>query len=107
MEEGRSLGPRGHRLAQLYKDNSQISLNALEGSFLKFSSNEAVVTYDESLAAAMYIRDTYGVSDIHRLLERTAQGGTFEQAMQDILHVDYGRFERELGDYLGSKYGAQ
>lgn len=107
MEEGRSLGPRGHRLAQLYKDNSQIPLNALEGSFMKFSSTEAVVTYDESLAAALYIRDTYGVSDIRRLLERTAQGGPFEQAMQDVLHLDYGHFERELGDYLGQKYGAQ
>jgi len=107
MEEGRSLGVRGHRLAQIYKDNSQIPLNALEGSFLKFSKDEALVTYDESLAAALYIRDTYGTSDIRRLLERMAQGGTAEQAMQDVLHLDYGRFERELGDYLSSKYGGQ
>ena len=107
MEEGRSLGPRGHKLAGLYKQNSEISLNALEGSFLQFSSTQAAMTYDESLAGALYIRDTYGVSDIRRLLERTAQGGTFEQAMQDVLHMDYGRLERELADYLSSKYGAE
>jgi predicted negative regulator of RcsB-dependent stress response len=107
MEEGRTLGARGHRLAQIYHESTQIPLNALEGSFLKFSKTEALVTYDESLAAALYIRDTYGTYDIHRLLERMAQGGTAEQAMQDVLHLDYARFERELGDYLTGKYGAQ
>ena len=104
MEEGRTLDGRGQRLAQLYKENSQISLNALEGSFLKFSNNEAMVVYDESLAAALYIRDTYGIADLHRLLEHVSQGGTFEQAMTEVLHLDYGRFEHELGDYLASKY---
>ena len=104
MEEGRTLNARGPRLALLYKEGSQIPLHALEGSFLKFSSNEAMVAYDESLAGALYIRDTYGIGDLHRLLEHIGEGGNFEQAMNDVLRLDYARFETELGDYLGSKY---
>ena len=106
MEEGRTLDGRGLRLAQIYKQNSEIPLHALEGSFMKFSSNEAMISYDESLAAALYIRDTYGVGDLRRLVERSGQGGTFEQALGDILHMDYAHFERDLGDYLSAKFGS-
>ncbi len=106
MEEGRTLSGRATRLAFIYKQDSQIPLHALEGSFMKFSSTEALIAYDESLAAALFIRDIYGVSDFHRLLERMGQGGGVEQALQDVLHTDYGRFERDLGDYLQTKSGS-
>ena len=106
MEEGRTLNGRVGRLAQLYSEGSQIPLHALEGSFMKFSSAEALIAYDESLAAALYIRDAYGASDFRRLLERMGQGGTVEQALGDILHVDYARFERDLGEYLTRKSGS-
>jgi len=105
MEEGRTLAARGARLAQLYKQNAQIPLHALEGSFMQFSTNEALISYDESLAAALYIRDTYGVLDLRRLVEHSGQG-SLEQALGDVLHVDYAHFERDLGDYLSSKYGS-
>jgi len=103
MEEGRTLGGRAKRLAELYKEDSQIPLHALEGSFMKFSNAEALIAYDESLAGALYIRDHYGAGDYRRLLERVGQGGSFEQAMGDILHVDYAHFERDLGEYLAVK----
>jgi Peptidase MA superfamily len=103
VEEGRQLDGRAPRLAQLYNEGVQLPLNALEGSFMKFSSKEALVAYDESLAAALYIRDNYGMSDVRRLLERVGQGGSLEQAMTDILHLDYPRFERELGQYIASR----
>jgi len=106
MEEGRTLEGHGRRLAQVYKDGEQLPLSVLEGSFMKYSATEALVAYDESLAAAIYIRDNYGTSDLRRLLERVGQGGTFEQAMTDILHLDYARFEREVGQFLSSKYGS-
>jgi len=39
-------------------------------------------------------------------VERSSQGGTFEQALGDILRIDYARFERDLGDYLSAKFGS-
>lgn len=105
MEEGRTLDGRVTRLALIYKGGNQIPLDALEGSFMKFSNAEALIAYDESLAAALYIRDTYGTSEFRRLLEHVSEGGTFQQALVDVLHEDYPRFERDLADYLSSKSG--
>ena len=100
LAEGRQLASRT-RLAALYKNNAQIPFSRLEQSFMGFSTNQAVIAYDESLAAAAFINGQYGMSDLRRLLERLAQGGSVEDAMRDVLRADYPRFEQDLGDYLG------
>jgi hypothetical protein len=79
-------------------------LNALEGSFTRFSSTQATLAYAESLAAAQYIGETYGMSDLQRILERLGQGVSSEAAIREILHSSYGDLETELGKYLTSKY---
>jgi tetratricopeptide (TPR) repeat protein len=106
LVEGRQLGARGYRLAQVYKEDGRVPLRALEKSFLGFSRIQAVQAYDESLAAAAFIRDTYDMSDIRRILEHLAQGGTTEDALRDVLHLDYAQFEREFAIYLTEKYGS-
>lgn len=104
--EDRSLDLRGPRLAQVYKAEGQIPFEKLEKSFMGFSSSQAVLAYDESLAASVYIRDTYGMSDLRRLLERMAQGGSVEEAMRDVLRLDYKRFEQDLSEHLIRRYGS-
>src|ERR1700722_246672 len=52
--EPRSLAGEGHQLALLFKAQRNIPLNALEGSFQRFSGAEAYVAYAESLAAVSY-----------------------------------------------------
>ena len=69
MEPKRSA-PNGRALARLFTSGAQIPLNGLEGSFNSFSTQQAVVAYAESLAAVEYIRDTYGMSDVVRILRR-------------------------------------
>jgi tetratricopeptide (TPR) repeat protein len=103
--EPRSLGSEGHQLAQLFKAEQNIPLNVLEGGFMRFSRAEASVAYAESLAAVSYINDTYGMSDIQRILQRLSEGSSTEAALRAIVHSDYGQFESELGKYLGDKYG--
>jgi hypothetical protein len=66
---------------------------------------EAVLAYDESLAAAEYISDTYGISDLRRILERLGQGSSTEAALRTTIHSDYGQLETEVGKYLAGKYG--
>ena len=105
LMEPRDSSSHGQKLAQLYSQHIQIPLQALEGSFMKFQTNEAVVAYAESLAAAEYIRDTYGMSELRRILERLGQGSSMEGAMKEFLHSDYAQFDDELGRYLVSKYG--
>jgi len=95
----------GSRLAELYRTQHEIPLNALEGTFVNFSSVQASLAYEESLATVEYISDAYGMSDLQRILERLAQGSSTEAALRAILHSDYGDLESQVGKFLASKYG--
>jgi tetratricopeptide (TPR) repeat protein len=95
----------GRLLADLFRTQHEIPLNALEGSFMQFSSVQATLAYEESLAAVQYISDTYGMSDLQRVLERLGQGSSTEAALRITIHSDYGQLEAEVGKYLIGKYG--
>jgi tetratricopeptide (TPR) repeat protein len=103
--EPRSLSSEGHQLALLFKDQQHIPLNVLEGSFMRFSGAKAYIAYAESLAAVSYIADSYGLSDVQRILERISQGSSTEAALRATIHSDYGQFETDLARYLADKYG--
>jgi Tfp pilus assembly protein PilF len=103
--EPKSLSSHGQRLAQLFHDQHEIPFNALEGSFMRFSPIEAVLAYDESLAAVDYINDTYGMSDLMRVLERLNEGSSTEAALRATIHSDYGQLDGEIGKYLANRYG--
>ncbi|MBV9574373.1 MAG: hypothetical protein JOY93_09990, partial [Acidobacteriales bacterium] len=96
----------GHRLSVLYESQHEIPFNALEGSFMHFQPDEAAIAYDESLAAVQYISDTYGMSDVQRILARLSQGNSAEAALRTTIHSDYGQLEEEVRRYLLSKYGS-
>ena len=105
LEEPKSLGSDGRQLGQLFKTQRNIPLNALEGSFMRFSGGEAYVAYAESLAAVSYINDAYGMGDIQRILQRLSEGNSTEAALRATIHSDYGQLESEIGKYLTDKYG--
>ena len=105
IEEGKSSATYGRQLAQLYAAEREIPYNALEGSFMRFSTAEAVVAYAESLAAVEYIRDNYGISEIPRILERLAQGSSTEVALRSTIHSDYSQLHDDLARFLKDKYG--
>ncbi len=103
--EPKTVAANGRRLSQLFRAQQAIPYNALEGSFMRFSPIEAVVAYDESLAAVEYISETYGMSDVERILERLGQGSSTESALRATIHSDYGQLESDVGKFLASKYG--
>ncbi len=103
--EPKSLGSDGRQLSVLFKQQHYIPLNALEGSFMRFSGVEAYVAYAESLAAVSYINDSYGMSDIQRILQLISQGNSTEAALRATIHSDYGQLESDLGRYLADRYG--
>jgi hypothetical protein len=103
--EGKSLASDGRRIGQLFRAQHAIPYNMLEGSFMRFNNVEAVVAYDESLAAVEYISATYGMSDVERILERIGQGSSAEAALRSTIHSDYGQLESEVGHFLGARYG--
>jgi len=105
IEEGRSAASYGHQLAKLFTAGNEIPFNMLEGSFMGFSTPEAVVAYTESLAATEYIRDAYGMSEITRILERIAQGSSTEAALRATVHSDYRQLQDEMTRKLKERYG--
>jgi tetratricopeptide (TPR) repeat protein len=105
IEEGKSSATYGRQLAQLFGSGSEIPFNVLEGSFMNFSALEATAAYAESLAAAEYIRDAYGMSEITRILEMLSQGSSTEAALRATVHSDYRQLREEIAAALKSKYG--
>jgi tetratricopeptide (TPR) repeat protein len=103
--EPKSLSSRGRRLAELFKAQQEIPLNILEGGFMRFSPMEALLAYDESLAAVQFITDTYGISDLQRILQKLGEGNSTEAALRATIHDDYGQLQGEVRKYLISKYG--
>jgi hypothetical protein len=100
MLEPRSLGERTSRMAELFKMEREIPLNELESSFTSFNTIEAALAYDESLAAVDYMRNTYGMADLLRILQRIGQGESAEAAMRATIHADYRQLGEELRVYL-------
>ncbi|MFI5087182.1 MAG: peptidase MA family metallohydrolase [Terriglobales bacterium] len=106
LVEPKQLGPtRGRRLAELYRGGHQIPLATLEQSFLSFSPFEAILAYDESLAAAEYIRDTYGIGELRSILERLGDGSSTETSLRVTIHSGYSDLEDQIARHLYLKYG--
>lgn len=103
--EPRSLSGEGHLLSSVFKAQRNLPLNTLEGSFMRLSAAQSSLAYAESLAAVTYINDSYGMSDVQRILERISQGNSTEGAMRATIHSDYGQLETDLARYLADKYG--
>lgn len=103
--EGRSAAEVGGALSRLYSTQRNIPLNQLEGAFMGLSNEQASIAYAESLLAADYIRESYGVSEIARILKRLGEGMGMEAALRATIHSGYGQFEQELATYLRKNYG--
>ena len=96
MLEPRLLGGRTAQLAQLFQAERDLPLNMLEGGFSSLSTEEAALAYDESLLAADYLVEHYGMPDIVRVLQRIGAGDSSESSLRSVLHTDYSRLGHDL-----------
>lgn len=105
LEQGMTTAPIGSRLATLYLSGHQVPLNQLEGRFESYSTGEAAVAYAEGLAAVEYIRNTYGMDELSRILQRLGEGQSIEAALRSTIHAGYAELESEVTVYLKKNYG--
>lgn len=105
LMEPRHTTSSGPLLANLFRTQREIPLNSMEGTLLGMDTNTAAVAYAESLLAVEYINDTYGMSDVRRLLERIGEGSATEAALRSTFNVGYGQFQEDLSTYANSKFG--
>ncbi len=105
LEEGVTTAAYGDRLAALFNTGHQIPLSQLEGNFSSYSSAEASVAYAEGLAAVEYIRETFGMADLARIVQRVGEGQSIESALRSTIHAGYFELEKQIAEYLKRKYG--
>jgi len=105
LMEPRTVAPVGGMLARLFADDHEVPLNLLEGSFMNLGGKEASVAYVQSLAVTEYLRDSYGMDDIRRVLERIGEGASTESALQSTVHSGYAKLQQDVAQYLKAKYG--
>jgi tetratricopeptide (TPR) repeat protein len=100
MSEPRSSSAFAAELAQLFQEHKYEPLRYLEGSFHSFSPAQASLAYAESLAATEYLRSTYGMASLRRMLDSLSEGETPEVALSHAVQANYAQFESGLGSYL-------
>src|SRR5512146_376589 len=105
LMEPRTVAPVGGMLARLFADDHEVPLNLLEGSFMNLGGKEASVAYVQSLAVTEYLRDSYGMDDIRRVLEKIGEGASAESALQSTVHSGYAKLQQDVAQYLKAKYG--
>ena len=103
--EGSTAAPFGAPLGRMFDHGAEIPLNTLEGSFNGLDGRAATIAYGESLAAVEYIVQTYGMSDVVRLLQRIGEGSSAESALRSVVHSGYASFQTDIGNYLKKTYG--
>ena len=84
----------------MYQNGRQVPLRDLEGSFIRFSPQQAQLAYAESLAATEYLRANYGMRGLRRMLELLNDGEAPEAALNHAVQANYADFESGLGSYL-------
>jgi tetratricopeptide (TPR) repeat protein len=105
MLEPRSASEYGASLARLYQNKQQLPISALQGSFMQLADRQGALAYTQSLVAVEYINETYGMSDLVRMLERMGEGSSPEAALRATIHSGYDQLDQELAQYVARKYG--
>ena len=106
LEEGATTAAQGSQLARAMAAGRIASFHALEGAFVGLPPEQVGLAYFKSLAALEYLRDTFGMGEIRRMLKQMPSAPEFDSLLQDELRFDYAAFEGEVTSYIEKKYGS-
>jgi tetratricopeptide (TPR) repeat protein len=102
--EGKRSGENAAALVQIYESGRGASLGALEGYWMQRPPQAAAYAYAWSLAAAEFIIQSGGMSDIERILDRLPTAASSEEALRSVLRSDYADLEKSAVAYLKKTY---
>lgn len=106
MEEGATTASLGTNLARAFAAGSLPALHALEAPFGNMPPELVGLVYGKSLAALEYLRDTYGMGEIRRLLRAMPSSPDLSTLFQDELRLSYADLEQEVANFVVRRYGA-
>jgi len=105
LEEGATTTGLGTQLARAFVNDHLPTFAELEGSFMGLSNEQVGLAYAKSLAALEYLRDTYGMGEVRRVLKLLPASASVDSLFQDELRLSYGDFEKEVANYVVKRYG--
>jgi len=105
LEDGSTTAALGSQLARALTAGKIPAYSSLEGSFVGLPADQAILVYAKSLAALEYLRDTFGMGEVRRMLRQMATAD-FSTMLQDEVRMSYPAFEDEVASYELKKYGS-
>lgn len=102
--EGERSGPAAATLVAVAEARGPLPLGALEDPWMELPAPAAELAYAWSLAVVEYMVETHGMRDVERILDRIAAGAAGEQAVREILRMDYGELEQRALAFLRRKF---
>lgn len=93
--EGRDKNMAGKVMKELYKRKAIVSLELLEGSFLRLNKNQADLVYTESFSAVSYMAERYGIYRVKELLLELSRGNSIDDSFRSALYIPYKEFEKD------------
>ncbi len=106
LEEGSTTVTSGVRLARALAGGQTVPFNDLESSFLELPQDKVGMAYAKSLAALQFLRDTYGMPEIRRVLKMMATSPDFSSLLEGELHLSYSNLEQDVATYIEKRYGS-
>jgi tetratricopeptide (TPR) repeat protein len=106
LEEGTTTASLGTTLARAFSTGQLPPFQALESPFASLPPDLVALVYGKSLAALEYLRDTYGMAEVRRLLRAMPSNPDLNSLFQDELQLSYPALEQEVADYVVKRYGA-
>jgi tetratricopeptide (TPR) repeat protein len=106
LEEGAVTTSLGAQLARALVNDHLPPFSALETSFLNLPADQVGLAYAKSLAALEYLRDTYGLGEISRLVKMMPANPNLGSLLHDELRLSYTAFEQEVANYIVKRYGS-
>lgn len=105
LEEGATTAALGTQLARALAAGKLSSYSALEAPFMNLPPEQIGLAYAKSLAALEYLRDSFGMGEIRRLVKGLPSNSDLNSLLQDELRLGYPAFEQEVASYIVKRYG--
>ena len=105
IEEGATTAAMGSQLARAFAAGKTPAFTALEGPFVGLSADQVPLAYAKSLAALEYLREVFGMGEVHRML-KLMPSSDFTTVLQNEARMSYADLEEEVANYVAKKYGS-
>ncbi len=96
IEEGRSISDFSPEVRQRLRAGEGAPLHHLEGQFLSMGRDEAQLAYARSLVATEYLKSSYGMEGLRKVLTLINEGQSTESALHAVTGGGYAELEQNL-----------